>query len=349
MVELTKTSKKKVKITPTPQVKENFYFTIYSFISQHQKLPSNLLSKQALNYYVSRLKTGGFIQRKGYGVWEVLKPYKQVKITPMDSKQVGGKDRIFTSIRGHGFTFRIRLPKIKNWENRITYLQSHKINFKELNKHQRIIYKGHKVWLCNHSIVIYVPKNKDFFSNTAESSQKLAIYHLNNLLESLEHYLGAKFKINGQYQFRVSKQHYAKIKDALAEQCNKDGVKVYCYYNGEGWLVIDNSKGLNELETTNRITSPKDMDKLIIPFMNDLKESYEKTGEIPKLSKQGTIIEQNIADINQLKQDYVMSLKAYTEQINVHLEILNGIKKELPNLTKGINEFRKAIKGFKKK
>lgn len=313
--------KKRDKTSISSDLKKDLYLTIFSYVENNQRLPQHLLPKTNLQFYVSRLKKEGFIQRKGYGVWEVLKPYNKYKLTP----------KVANNIRGHGFVYKVKLPTIKNWGNRITYLQQKKLKFTPLNGFQRISYKGYKIWLCNHSIIIYVPKNKDYFSNSASNSQKYAINDLNQLLESLEGYFGFSLKINGQYHFKVSRQHYGKIKDALAIQCNRNNEKIYCYYNGEGWLVIDNSKGLNETETLHPVTATKDMDKIIIPFMNDLKESYEKTNELIKPS-----------ELLKMVNGVVSVQTMFAENLQSHV-------KAIKELTDGVAEFRKEIKNIKRK
>lgn len=60
--------------------KDNFYFTVFQKIKEGLN-PAQIskalnISKQGLQYYISKLKRGGHIQRKGYGTWGVLKEVK---------------------------------------------------------------------------------------------------------------------------------------------------------------------------------------------------------------------------------------------------------------------------------
>lgn len=303
---------KQVQVKP---IKMKLYFSIISYVREHKKLPVDLGNRQQLNYYVQRLKRNGILVKKGYGVWDVLKEPKEVQLTPKVDK----------NIRGHGFHFKLKIPRISNWGKRVDYLIKNQIKYKELKNFQRIEVKNHKVWLCNDSIIIYSPKDKSYFGDSADESQKYAIYNLEQLIISLEHLMNCSFRINKKYQVRISKQHYGKVKDELAKQCNKEGVKIRCSLNGEGWLEIDNSLNLNELETLHPKESVIDMDKVVIPFFNDLKDHYQKTGE--------SII---ISDLIKLTAMMVEDRKFYAENMNSHV-------KAVQELAKGVNELRAKV------
>lgn len=243
--------------------KENLYFTVLEFIKTYHRLPKHLGSKTKINYYVQRLKREGIILKKGYGVWEVIGVPKQVQMR-------------YRYIRGHGLGFTIKLPNnLSNWHNREEYLVKNKITYHKLKYGVRIKLKDQKIWLMNRKIVIYL--NKSFYAETPEDSQKYAIYDLGQLCISLGNLLNIDLS---KPTFKIFRQHYAWIKNALAEQCNRNNEKVYCYYNQEGWLVIDNSKGLNELETIHPKTAVTDHSGVIIPIFNDYKDLKERTGEI---------------------------------------------------------------------
>jgi hypothetical protein len=258
------------------------YLSVYSSIKEHGKLPDNGHSKQYYHRYVNRLRKEGIIARRGYGVWVALKGLEELNKTPQDGKK----------IRAHGFTFKVRLPKITNWHNRKEFLDKKKIPYKDLNKFQSIVFRKHAVWLCTKTLVIYMPEGLSFYSDTAIKGQQYAIYNLEQMLIGLENLLGVSLRIGKHFQFKISKQHYAKIKDVLAIQCNKDNVKMRCYYNGEGWLVIDNSFNLHELETDNPNTAQSDMDEVVIPLFNNAKDYKEKTGQAPNFLEINKSIEE---------------------------------------------------------
>ena len=215
-----------------------------------------------MSYYVRRLIKEGYIEKVGYAT------YKQVKTSPGTHTTHHPK-----CIRGHGFQFTIRLPNIVNWDKRAVYLDKKNIRWIPIGNNwegQRIVYKSHKVWLTAKSIVIWCPKDKSYFGTTAKESRRYALYDIKMYIKSLFKYLTIP---NISYSLKFSKQHYAEIKNELARQYNRDGHKLRVKgFDGE-WLLIDKSLNVDELETVHTQTSPKDMDKIITPFFNDLRNN----------------------------------------------------------------------------
>lgn len=278
---------------PTKEVKKKFYLYIINNVRNHYKLPSLSISKQARNYYVRKLRIDGIIHKIGYGTWDItsnkvyLAKYilelQQVKIMP-----IGGQAPFKYSInkRGHGFILKIKLYKIKNWIKRIDYLYKKNIKFKPINsKTQRIVHQDYKVWLSDTSIVIYTPKGKSYYGKTAEESQRIALDTLFRILRGVERLLNCSFHRHGEYEFNLSRQHYGKVNDNLAKHYNTNGLKLEVRNEEGRWLLIDHSLNLDELETVHRKSAVKDMDKVIVPFFNDLKAYYEETGESFRISQ----------------------------------------------------------------
>lgn len=309
MTKMTKTSK-------NVPIKQDLYLIVYEYIKTYNRLPKYIGSKQNLNYYIQRLKKDSLIIKKGYGVWEVNNPPKQVKIN-------------HRCIRTHYIGVKIRIPTIFNWQNREEYLKNKKIKYEKFKYNLRISINDNKIWLNNDSLTIYMGRN--VFENTAQEGYNLVIYYLQQTLISLENLLNIDIKFNGKYQFRVFRQHYGIINDNLAKQCNKEGLKIECYYNNERWLVIDNSLNLNETELTSAKTGIQDTDNLMQPFLNDIKDYYMKTGEVPLLSS-----------IIKATSDLTTNWKYYGENIVIHV-------KAVQDLNKGVNKFTKEIQKFNQK
>jgi len=182
----------------------------------------------------------------------------------------------------------LKLKDIRNWKNRTLYLEKHKIEYKKVGLYkttQSIMFRNHKIWLCDNSIVVYFPKDKSYFDYTAQSSKQYAIYNFKHIIIGLERLLDIDFKIMGNYEFKTSRQHFANINNSLAKQYNKDGSKLNIYNKDGLWFIIDNSFNLQEAETTNPKTADKDMDKVVMPFFNDLKDHHTATGETLTITK----------------------------------------------------------------
>jgi len=241
---------------------KNLYLTVYNHIKKYNKLPKLGISKQRLNYYVRRLIREGYVEKIGYATYKKVKRSLGTH-TPQHPKR----------IRGHGFQFTIKLPNISNWNNRQSYLDKKDIRWIPIGNNwvgQRIVYKDHKVWLTNKSLVIWTPKDKSYFGSTAKESKKYAFYDIQVFLKSLFKYLSFP---NISYSIKFSKQHYAEIKNELAKQYNRTGKKLRVKgFDGE-WLLIDKSLNVDELECIHPTSSPQDMDKVVTPFFEDLRNS----------------------------------------------------------------------------
>lgn len=266
---------------------KDFYFTLLSLLKQGLN-PAQIslklgMSKQRLNWYISGLKRNGNIKKVAYGVWEVTE--KEVKVEPkVACLNLGGT---FTSlksfkrglesdsVRGHAFVFTLKLPFIAGWncERRQAFLSKKGVSFWPIGldkSSQGFFFKNFKVWLNNSSVNVYFPKWKSYFTDNSEESYNYALYDFRELVKGLESFFNCSFKIKGNYVFKVSRQHYALVKNSLAKQYNKTGEKLLVYDSNGLWFVIDNSLSLNEAETVNKDTSKPDNVK-VQDFFNSVK------------------------------------------------------------------------------
>jgi len=297
---------KQYKTSKVMGIKPDFYLCIIKHINKSNSLPVLPITKQAMNYYVSKLKRRGIIKKIGYGTWMVNE--KEVKDLDIEQVKMLGSDG--KNIRGHGFHFRIRLPNLRNWNKRTDYLIKNNISFVSSNaswEGQRIMIKKCKVWLTNKSVVVYYPKGLDFNGASAKEGKKYALIHLDSIITSIESKLKVNLRYGGLHQVKICKQHYAKVKDSIAHEYNKAGKKVWGYVNEENWLVIDHSKGHAELETVHPVSADHDQDKVILPLLNGLKEHYDKTGESLTLN--------NMLQVIHAQQDQISQLSSAVESM----------------------------------
>lgn len=267
---------------------EKFYLRLINYIKTSGKLPING-TKQRLSYHLKKLKKEGVLVKLGYATYSIDEEKKKLFLDKISKKEVkktpkvrGDNVKNFTSenkkIRGHGFVFVLDLektPKIPRWEDRKRFMDSRNISYKQLWQNrdgEKIIYKEHKIWLTNKRIIIYTPKGLSYFGESAEDTQKYAIYDVHQILKHIEYLFKISLSKNGVYQVDISRQHYAKTDDPLAKKYNKNKDKLEVKKDGKTWLLIDNSFGLDELETVDNKTSNKDMDKKIVPYFNDIRD-----------------------------------------------------------------------------
>lgn len=184
------------------------------------------------------------------------------------------------SVRGHAFMFKLAIPKNQSWEKREERLKQKEIQYKKLSLFgggEGIEFKGRKIHLTSKSIIVY--EKESFISETAKKSKSRAIHNFLRLIKNLERKLNYDFSFKGRYKFRVSRQHYALIKNALATQYEDEKKKLHVYTDEGLWFLIDNSFNLNEAETVHPRTGVKDNEK-VQNFFNSLKKDPLTTTEI---------------------------------------------------------------------
>jgi hypothetical protein len=315
---------------------KNLYFSIFQLLKQGLR-PSLIckdlnISKQKLNYYLSSLKHSGFIEKIGYGVWEIKRDFevKEVKkTTRVAPTQLGvlQQDRV----RGHAFQFVLKIPSnLKNWDKREEIFKQTNFIYNPLilgglNRGQKIVFKGRKIWLTDSSIVIY--EKSSYISDTAKEAKDYAISDLLSLVKALEKQLQANFSFGGKYKFKVSKQHYSLIKNALATQYNREGKKLEIYNKTGLWFMIDNSFNLNEAETLHPQTADTD-NKKVQDFFNGIKDQENYTPQF---------VTNSIAHVTANQQLYAKNIKTHIKSIQqlgagineliILIKDLNGVNK----------------------
>ena len=254
------------------------------------------VSESTFQYHLNKLKKQGVIRKVGYGTWEILKPLDQEDPIPRGSSRVGSpqhppsrgssrgspavvKQSQLTqfrqdAVRGHAFVLTLQVPRgLRNWNNRkrTDFLETREIPFKQLNiggGGQRIMIKDKKVWLTDKSIVIY--DRSSYFADDAMQAKGTAIAAHLSMIRQIERLLHVSFEIGSDYKFRVSRQHYALIYNALAKQYNEDGGKLEIRTGKGLWFLIDNSFNMDEAETVHPSSGMSDNLK-VQNFFNSLK------------------------------------------------------------------------------
>jgi len=339
---------KEVQKSSRIKLKKNLNLLVFQHLA-HGSRPSKIcgslgIKKTTLQYYLSTLKKAGLIKKKGYGVWEICGEYDEKKFKK--SSRVAS-DKLKKNlnllkpdtVRGHAFQFTLKIPKLRNWENREQKL---KVPFKPITlggqvRGQSILFRGRKVWLLNNSIIIY--EKSSYLAETAKESKSHAINEFLNLVKGLERFLGADFSFKGNYSFKVSRQHYALVKNALAKQYDREGNKLEVYNQQGLWFLIDNSFNLHEAETVHPQTSDLDNEK-VQTYFNNIKESpiesikgFTPTFVLSSLAQNA----QNLGHYAQHLQSHVKSVQDLGSGVN---KMSNTIEKN----TELMEEMLKAIR-----
>jgi DNA-binding transcriptional ArsR family regulator len=292
------------------------------------------LKKTTIQYHLSMLKQAGLIEKVGYGVWEIIKEFNEKEVqktTRVTSRQLRGDLNLFKQdrVRGHAFQFKINLPELRNWKNREKLFLKKDIKFEPLliggiNRGQKLEFKGRKIWLTNKSIIIY--EKSSYLADTSKESQERAIQDMLALMKSLEKHLQANFKTGRYYKFKVSRQHYSLVKNALAQQYDKEGNKLQVYNEDGLWFLIDNSFNLHEAETVHPKTSVED-NKKVQDYFNGVKKLENYTPQFVVNSMQGI---QN----NQI---------IFAENMKSHIKAIQDVGNATQMLKEEVIHLRKVI------
>jgi len=290
----------------------DFYFSMVSYIKDNSKLPSNAGTNQKINYYLKPLKIDGVVHKSGYGVWCVDWDKWEAFKTKLELK----KRRYVTSknIRGHSFVFKLRLPTIPNWHNRHNYLINKEIPYESIKQGQSVTLWNNRVWLCKNSIVVYFHKDKSIYSDNVQDILNEAVYEFKSMISNLENMLHSNFRISKFYRFTIVRRHFGKINDSMAKEIQDKDRRIRCFYEGKEWLLTDKSLNENEIETTDSKKADVHMDKIVIPFMNDLRKRFELDGRSPTFTTLLDLIEK--VTLNQV---------AFDSNIQKHMEVLQNI------------------------
>jgi len=229
----------------------------------------------------------GLVKKVGYGVWEITGEYNPKnfkKTTRVARNNSASKFEVLKQdqVRGHAFQFKLLIPEgLKNWGRRAEILEKHNIKFEKLTHlfggGESLEFNGRKVHLTNNSIIIY--EKESYIADLARDAKSSAVYHFLKLVRALESHLKANFSMQGQYKFKVTRQHYALVKNALAKQYDEEGKKLEVYSGNGLWFLIDNSYNLKEAETVHPKTADLDNEK-VQNFFNSLKTQPMTTKEI---------------------------------------------------------------------
>lgn len=308
------------------------------------------LKDSAFQYYLSSLKQEGLIKKIGYGVWETTSNSTGKELQKSTAVATHQLNKICSSlkpdsVRGHAFQFKLQIPKnLRNWNRREEFFKKLGIKFKKLQvpaNSQAIEFKGRKIHLTDKSIIIY--ERESFIQETAAESQSQAIDNFLRIIKSLERELKANFGEFGKYRFKVSRQHYSLIKNALAKQYDKEGKKLEVYNDTGLWFLIDNSFNLHEAETLHPKTAVSDNEKVQTLF-NGIKEENIEHIKGFKPSVIFSMINKNTENLGEFLQSQVI----YAENIKSHIKAIQQLGDGVDKQNKIMDELLKAVKGIRK-
>jgi len=218
----------------------------------------------------------GTTRRAVYKTIEILKKkgilnYQYKKVHNLRGTTIKKGSQKIQQIRLHGQEFNIKIiKKGLNYNDYVT-------------KSSTILLDSNTIRLYSNSIEVY--SGKDFFSDDVGKATSKSFEYWNRFFIRLENELDVLIVKDRHKNINLVKHHYAYTNNPLAKEMNETDVKIRLYSTEDNklWFEIDNSWNLNEAETVHKGTAKQDMQNIIQPFFNDLRDNFED--EVPTISK----------------------------------------------------------------
>jgi hypothetical protein len=166
-----------------------------------------------------------------------------------------------------------RLPHFEYWNKLEIYLKKKKIDYRKTLKNTlKIVHRGVTYNVCKNSIVFYFPTGWNILASDPEVADSKALARGRECLDKLRSCLGIDFRIKGDYLLNITRSKTSWVNNEIAKTAHKIGDKIYCKYKGKLWLIADRSFNVNELEFLDHKEKNRDIEVVVEPFMNKLRE-----------------------------------------------------------------------------
>jgi len=292
--------------TLTKTEKEILHYLTNELLTPKQIATRRKCSKSAIYKHIRNLKKKGAINKN----YQRVQNFERT-LTP--------KDRI----RLHGLELNIK----------ILYLDD---RYKRYRSEKNGIYyhDGNTILLYRNSLEVYLVKS--FFGETAQSATRKAFEYINRLLMFLENDLDVILVKARNNNVRLVNAHYSEVGNALAREVNdkSEKIRVYAREDGKLWFMIDNSFNLHEAETVHPETAKVDMEEVVRPFFQDLRDQFLSEGRPVVFS-----------DLKSLVAEILSNQKTFADNLASHVEAvksLSDMSKDIRSLVGG----RKKVKGL---
>lgn len=233
----------------TPAESEVLYFITEEFLTPKKVSIRRGTSTRATYKIIKNLKEKGLLNSSNIEV----------------HKNVCTCEPVNQSIRLHGQEFHINILFKDD-------------RYKKLMENSNLIYiDGNTIRLYRDSIEVY--SNTSFFGDTAQTATADSLAYWQKFFIRLENDLKVILVKPRKQNIRIVKAHYAEMNNGLAKECNlnADRIRIYATEDNKLWFTIDNSFNLNEAETQHTQTAKSDMQDIVTPFFNDLRDNKPPT------------------------------------------------------------------------
>lgn len=186
------------------------------------------------------------------------KDYIKVENRPPPIKPLNG----FRLVRLHGQQFKINIIKGSDFYERVLR-----------ERGNRFLRDGNTVLLYPDCLMVHVVR--DFVGESVAEAAGWGVEYLWRFLRVLEDDLRVILVKERVVNVKLVSAHYAEVGNELAVDCKLSGDKIQIFGVGDRrlWCLVDDSFGLEELEAVHPERSRLDMEEVVRPFFNDLREN----------------------------------------------------------------------------
>lgn len=317
------------------------------------------MSRQNMNRYWKVLKREGVVSEVSVDLWRVNKKErydffnKELHSVEKDSSDDISRAR--DTIRAHGF--QIKLPYNFRWSanDRLKFVKRIRKNFVSVGQGQvsdddwwfcgngstwvgqGFQLNNWKIHLTTKSFIFIMSDNVSLFSQSGQAAYLEAFNMVKHeVVKPLEQLLGRRIGDQGKYGFKVSRHHYALIKNLLAQDYNKKKLDFAVYAeDGTIFALIDSSYA-DELEFIHRDTGTTDVDR----HKNLLNSNRDTNLDFYK-------IQNFMGETAELINGTAKMQKFYGENIVSHINVNNRIADGVENMNQMNRELVDTMKGLK--
>lgn len=213
-----------------------------------------------------------------------------------------------------GFRIQATTPPIKKNTIRLHGQEFNiKIKFKgySYKPNKSYIIDDNRIKLYNNSLEVY--SKQSFYGDSAYESHLKSVSYFRLFFLKLQDRFGILLK-----NVKLVNAHYSEIKNELAKDSNRNKRKINIkgIRDNKIWLKADYSLKEDELETLHPKTSLNDMDNVISPFFNDLRENN------PPLPSEAYKLICAVANNQQM----------FNENLVKHMKVLDDMSKTLKKI-----------------
>lgn len=143
---------------------------------------------------------------------------------------------------------------------------------------------SHPIKIDNNTVqpykqVVIIHSTHSFYGATTKEARDASLSYWRGFMGKVEDALGVILVKPKTLSIKRFRAHYSHLNNPMASKAEATKDKVFLRGKADGvvWLVIDNSDALHEMETIHPSTAHVDMQQVIEPYFQDMKENKPPT------------------------------------------------------------------------